>query len=139
MQRLSRDTVAAGGRHAEAEEVHAEEEVHHEDRQEERASEGARAHGGSLGGLSGADHQIPAGRRPRPHVIGVGSGREIAAALLEPVQPIRARSCVSLRSYIIPTKQSSAAMRGSNKRASKASGFTRLPNFKGLPKLKCLG
>lgn len=100
MQRLSRDTVAAGGRHAEAEEVHAEEEVHHEDRQEERASEGARAHGASLGGLSGADHQIPAGRRPRPHVIGVGSGREIAAALLEPVQPIRARSCVSLRSYV---------------------------------------
>jgi hypothetical protein len=45
MQRLSRDTVAAGGRHVEAEEVYAAEEVRAEGRQADGgASEGARAH-----------------------------------------------------------------------------------------------
>ena len=48
---------------------------------EERAKECERM-GGGLGGLSGADHQMPAG---------VGSGGEAAvAALLEPVAPIPA-------------------------------------------------
>ena len=75
MPRLSRDTVAAGGRHAETEEVHAAEEVHAEG-SERGASEGARAHGGSLGRLSGADHQMPAGER---------QGEAAVAALLEPV------------------------------------------------------
>ena len=80
---IDRDTVAAGGRHDEAEEVHAAEVVHAEGRRaEEGASEGARAHGGGLEGLSRADHQMPAG---------VGSGGEAAvAALLEPVAPIPA-------------------------------------------------
>jgi hypothetical protein len=81
---IDRDTVAAGGRHDEAEEVHAAEEVAHaEGRQAEGgASERARAHGGGLEGLSRADHQMPAG---------VGSGGEAAvAALLEPVAPIPA-------------------------------------------------
>jgi hypothetical protein len=83
MQQLSRDTVAAGGRHAEAEEVHADEEVLHAGgRQAEGGeSEGARSHGGGLSGLSRADHQMSAG-------VGVGSGGEAAvAAFLEPVQP----------------------------------------------------
>jgi hypothetical protein len=90
MQRLSRDTVAAGGRHAKAEEVHAEEEVHTEDRQEGGASEGA--HGRGLGGLSWADHQMPADGCEQG-VVGVKSDREIATALLEPVKPIPALSC----------------------------------------------
>jgi hypothetical protein len=61
MQRLSRDTVA-GGRHAEREEVRA---LRAEGRQAEGlASEGARALGGGLGGLPGADHQMSAGERP---------------------------------------------------------------------------
>ena len=86
MQRLIRDTVAAGGRHAETEEVHAAEEVHAEG-SERGASEGARSHGGCLGGLSGADHQMPAGERPRQSVVGFKSGGEgaVAAFLLEPV------------------------------------------------------
>ena len=90
MQRLIRDTVAAGGRHAETEEVHAAEEVHAEGCQAERgASEGARAHGGGLGRLSGADHQMPAG-------VGVGSRGEAAiSVLLEPVQPLPVVSCYS--------------------------------------------
>ena len=58
----NRDTVAAVGRHDEAEEVHAAEEVRRaEGRQAEGgASEGARAHGGGLGSLSGTDYQMPA-------------------------------------------------------------------------------
>ena len=88
MQRLIRDTVAAGGRHAETEEVHAAEEVHAEG-SERGASEGARAHGGSLGRLSGADHQMPSG-------VGVGSRGEAAiSVLLEPVQPIPVASFYS--------------------------------------------
>jgi hypothetical protein len=79
---IDRDTVAAGGRHAETEEVHAADEVHAEGRQAEGASEGARAHGGGLGGLSGADHQMPAGERPGRSVVGVESGGEAAVAAL---------------------------------------------------------
>jgi hypothetical protein len=89
--------VAAGGRHAETEEVHAAEEVHAEGRQVEGgASEGARAHGGGLGGLSGADHQMPARERPGQGVVGVKSAGEAAvAALLKPVQLIPVASCYS--------------------------------------------
>jgi len=55
------------------------------DRPMEEPSEGAREHGGGLGGLSGADHQMPAGEGPAQ-----GSGGEATVAvLLEPVQPIR--------------------------------------------------
>jgi hypothetical protein len=94
MQQLSRDTVAAGGRHAEAEEVHADEEVLR--RQAEGGeSEGARAHGGGLSGLSRADHQMPAG---------VGGGEAAVAALLEPVQPIPVASCYSPRDCIPHTR-----------------------------------
>jgi hypothetical protein len=59
------------------------EQVQAEGREAEgRASEGARAYGGGLGGLSGADHQVPAGERPAPGVVGVGSGGEAAVAAL---------------------------------------------------------
>ena len=78
MQRLIAN--AGRGRHAEAEEVRTAEEVHTEGCQAERgASEGTRAHGGGLGRLSGADHQMPAGER---------QGEAAVAARLEPVQPI---------------------------------------------------
>ena len=72
------------GRHAKAEEVHALDEVHAHGRQaEEGASEGA--HGGGVGGLSGADHQMPAGERPGQGVVGIkSSGEGAAAALLKP-------------------------------------------------------
>ena len=80
MQRLSRNTVAAGGRHAEGKEVHAAEEVHAEGL-EGGASKRARAHGGGPGGLSGADHQMPAGERPGQGVVGVKSAGEVTALL----------------------------------------------------------
>ena len=58
------DRYAGRGRHAEAEEIYAAEEVHTEARQAEGgASEGARAHDGGLGGLSGTDYQMPAQER----------------------------------------------------------------------------
>ena len=67
--------MAAGGRHADTEEVHS------EDRQAEgAASKGARAHVGGLGGLSGADHQMPARERPEQGVVCVGSSSESAVA-----------------------------------------------------------
>ena|SRR6516225_9639134 len=60
------DRYAGRGRHAEAEEIYAAEEVHTEARQAEGgASERARAHGGGLGGLSGTDYQMPAGASNR--------------------------------------------------------------------------
>src|SRR6516164_10660477 len=93
---IDRDTVAAGGRHDEAEEVHAAEEVRHAEGREAEggASEGARAHGGGLGGLSRADHQMPARERPGQDVVRVKSGGEGAvAALLE----FRSRDCIPTR------------------------------------------
>ena len=67
------------------EDIHTAEEVHVEGRQAERlASEGARAHGGGVGGLSGANHQMPARQLPAQGVVGVqSSGKGAVAALVE--------------------------------------------------------
>ena len=75
--------MAAGGRHAKAEKVHTADRVEGQET-EGGASEGARAHGGSLGGLSGADHQMRAGDRAGQGVVGVQtSGEGATADLLE--------------------------------------------------------
>ena len=75
--------------------------MHAEAREAEgRASERVRPHGGGFGGLSGADHQMPAGERAGQGVIGVkSSGEGAAAALLE----FRSHPVIALRDCI-PTR-----------------------------------
>jgi len=85
------DRYAGRGRHAEAEEIYAAEEVHTEARQAEGgASERARAHGGGLGGLSGTDYQMPAGDRAGQGVVGVKSSGEAPKSCSTP--PTRLQS-----------------------------------------------
>jgi len=99
MQRLIAN--AGRGRHAEAEEVRTAKEVHTEGREAEGGtSEGARAYGGGLGGLSGADHQMSVGERAEQDVVGVKSGGEGAvAALLVPRRILR--QLASLRAVTV--------------------------------------